>query len=206
MLFACKISPQIKEKITLNKNTNFFNDKRPKEESLKQEIDNFPNELLKFIPTNYSILDTLSGDLNLDKKMDYILVLKKEGEDTLSDVVNIPEKRPLLILLREESGKLKLVGRNDNTVYCFDCGGMMGDPYMGITIKNGYFSVEHYGGSGWRWRRIITYKFSKKKSEWFLHKDVSESFHATDPEKIEYKIRSKKDFGLVKFEDFDIYN
>jgi hypothetical protein len=180
-------------------------DNQPKREAFKQDIDNFPNELLEFVPTNFSVLDTISGDLNLDEINDYILVLKKNGEDSLSNVVDNPERRPLLILLRDKDNKLKLVRRNNNTVYCIDCGGMMGDPFMGITIKNGYFSVEHYGGSAWRWTRIITYKFSKQDNEWFLHNDGSESFHASEPEKIENKIRTTKDFGKIKFEEFDIY-
>ncbi|WP_133943908.1 hypothetical protein [Epilithonimonas xixisoli] len=176
-----------------------------KREPFKQVVDNLPNELLEFVPKNYSVLDTVSGDLNLDEINDYILVLKKNDEDTLSDVIDNPERRPLLILLRNKDNKLQLARKNNNTVYCIDCGGMMGDPFMGVTIKNGYFSVEHYGGSAWRWTRIITYKYSKQDNEWFLHKDGSESFHATEPEKVESKIKTTKDFGRVKFETFDIY-
>ena len=162
--------------------------------------------LSDFVPENYSILDTTSGDLNLDGINDFIVVLKKNGEDTLSDVIDNPERRPLLILLRDQNNKFTLTRRNNNTVYCFDCGGVMGDPFMGIIIKNGYFSVEHYGGSSWRWTRIITYKYSKQDKEWFLHKDGSESFHASEPQKVETKIKTTKDFGQIKFEEFDIYD
>lgn len=194
-----------KEK-TIKKDTTTTKTKNTlKRESFKQIVNDLPNELSEFVPTNYSVLDTVSGDLNLDEIKDYIIVLKKNGEDTLSDVVDNPERRPLLILLRDQNNKLQLKRRNDNTVYCIDCGGMMGDPYNGITIKNGYFSVEHYGGSAWRWTRIITYKYSKLDEEWFLHKDGSETFHASEPEKIESKIQTTKDFGKVKFQDFDIY-
>jgi hypothetical protein len=161
--------------------------------------------LLTFVPKDYTILDTVTGNLNLDKYPDMILVLKKNGEEKTSDVVNHPEKRPLLILVGQPDGTFKLVARNDNTVYCIDCGGMMGDPYQGITIKNGYFSVEHYGGSAWRWTRTITYKYSKVKNYWFLHKDGSESFHASEPEKVKSKTRTIKNFGKVAFDKFDIY-
>jgi len=143
--------------------------------------------------------------LNLDNINDYILILKRNGEDTLSDVVKHPEPRPLLILLRDKNNKLQFAKSNDNTVYCFDCGGAMGDPYTGLAIKDGYFSVEHYGGSAWRWSRIITYKFSTKDNEWYLHKDGYESFNANDPEEVEKNIKTTKDFGVVKFENFDIY-
>jgi hypothetical protein len=176
-----------------------------RKESFKEEVKNLPDEILQFVPIDYAVLDTASGDLNLDTYKDLILVLRRNGEDTLSDVVDHPEKRPLLILLRDADSKLALAAKNDNTVYCIDCGGMMGDPYMGLTIKNGYFSVEHYGGSAWRWSRIITYKYSKEKKEWFLHKDGSESFNAGEPEKVKHKTRTTKDFGKVAFADFDIY-
>lgn len=85
----------------------------------------------------------------------------------------------------------------DYILYC--------DPFVGATIKNGYFSLEHYGGSAWRWVRTITYKYSKGDHEWFLYKDVSENFHASDPEKIESKINTAKVFGNVSFEEFNIY-
>ncbi|MCZ8169235.1 hypothetical protein [Flavobacterium sp.] len=176
-----------------------------KNESCKGKIDNIQNELESFVPKDYSILDTLSGDLNLDNIKDYILVLKKKGEETSSNVIDSPARRPLLLLLRDVNNKLQLARKNNNTVFCVDCGGMMGDPYMGLTIKNGYFSVEHYGGSAWRWTRIITFKYSKKENEWFLHKDGSQSFHATEPEKVESTMKTRKDIGRIKFEDFDIY-
>ncbi len=167
-----------------------------------QEIDHL---LAEFIPTDYSILKKASGDLNLDGIQDYLVVLKKDGEESSSDVVEHPEKRPLLIVLGNESNRFKVARTNENTVYCVDCGGMMGDPFIGLTIKNGYFSVEHYGGSSWRWTRIITYKYSDKEKEWFLHRDGSESFNTSDIETITYTTRTTKDFGKVKFQDFDIY-
>ena len=88
-----------------------------KTEPFSQEVNNLPNELLEFVPKNYSILDTVSGDINLDEINDYILVLKKNGEDTLSDVIDTPERRPLLILLRNKHNKLQLARKNNNTVF-----------------------------------------------------------------------------------------
>jgi len=158
-----------------------------------------------FIPKGYSILDTATGDLNRDPYPDMIMVLKKGGEDTSSDVTEHPEKRPLLILITQPDGHLKLAAKSDNAVYCIDCGGMMGDPFTQIVIKNGYFSVEHYGGSSWRWSRTTTFHYSSADSCWYLHKDVSESFNASQPEKIDRKISTPKNFGKVPFDKFDIY-
>lgn len=163
------------------------------------------NRISKFFSDDYSVLDSVSGNLNLDKHNDLILILKKKNEEKTSDVIDNPEKRPLLILIGKDNGGYELAAKSNSTVYCFDCGGMMGDPYQGITIKNGYFSVEHYGGSAWRWSRIVTYKYYKADNHWFLHRDGGESFHASEPEKSESNMRTKKDFGKVKFEDFDIF-
>lgn len=207
ILFSCKQKPNQQKLSAVNKDQTpiVLVNSTNQEGSFKQDINNLSKDLSEFVPKNYSVLDTVSGDLNIDQIKDYILVLSKNGEDTLSDEIEDYEKRPLLILLGTPKNKLQLARRNDNTVYCFNCGGVMGDPYVGITIKNGYFSVEHYGGSAWRWTRIITYKYSKQDQEWFLHKDGSESFHAMEPDKVESKIKTIKDFGKVKFSDFDIY-
>lgn len=205
-LISCNQNSRHKKTTNINiDTTNTKIEHEPRRESFKDGIDNLPNKLLQFVPDNYSVLDTAIGDLNLDGINDYVIVLNKNGEDTLSNVVNNPERRPLLIILCNQNNELYLARRNDNTVYCIDCGGMMGDPFEGITIKDGYFSIEHYGGSAWRWTRIITYKYSKQDQEWYLYKDGSESFHATKPGKVESKIETTKDFGKVNFQNYDIY-
>jgi hypothetical protein len=165
---------------------------------------NVPKELAAFIPAGYSLLDSASGDLDLDKLKDFILVIKKKGEDTLATDTAMSPGRPLLILTGVAGGGFLLKARNDKTVLCFNCGGVLGDPFMGVVIKNGYFSVEHYGGSSWRWTRIITYKYSTADDRWYLFKDGHEYFHAAQPDSVERTILTAKDFGRVAFEDFDI--
>lgn len=160
----------------------------------------------KFIPEGYTLLDSATGDLNLDPYPDILLVLKKSGEDSISNVVDYTVKRPLLILIGQADKQFKLSARNDNAVYCVNCGGMMGDPYMGIVIKKGYFSIEHYGGSAWRWTRIITFKYSTADKNWYLHKDGGVYYHTTEPDKMETNIKTTKEFGKIAFDKFDIYS
>jgi hypothetical protein len=110
-----------------------------------------------------------------------------------------------LILLGQADKTYKLAARNDNTVYCVDCGGAFGDPFDGISIANGNFSINHYGGSSWRWTRFITYKYSPADKNWYLFRDGGDSFHASEPEKVKTTIKTVKNFGKVAFEKFDIY-
>lgn len=164
-----------------------------------------PEKLKEFVPAGYSFLGGEKGNLNLDKYPDIVLVLKKDNEKETSDVINRPEKRPLLILLGQPNQTYKLAARNDNTVYCVDCGGVFGDPFDGISIANGNFSINHYGGSAWRWTRIVTYKYSPADKSWYLFRDGSDSFHASEPDKVKTTIKTAKNFGKVPFEKFDIY-
>jgi hypothetical protein len=164
-----------------------------------------PGNLKQFVLKGYDVLDISKGDLNRDDYPDAIMVLAKLGEKKTSDVLTHPEKRPLLVLIGQANKSYKLAARSDNAVYCVDCGGQMGDPYTGITVKNGYFSVEHYGGSGWRWTRIITFKYSAADNNWLLHKDGGERFHAITHEEVKTPVLTVKDFGKVPFEKFDIY-
>ncbi|GGH77974.1 hypothetical protein HNQ91_003984 [Filimonas zeae] len=177
-----------------------------KHEAFNEDIDDLPPAIAQFVPGGYTAIDTATGDLNLDSWPDMILVLKKNGEDTTSDVSEHPEKRPLLILTGKADNTWQIAARNDNVVLCIDCGGAMGDPFMKVVIKNGYFSIEHYGGSAWRWGRVTTFRYAPADAYWYLYKEGSESFHATtDPNKVTTTIKTTKDFGKVRFDEYDTY-
>ncbi len=163
------------------------------------------SQLAQYIPEGYLLLDSASGDLNRDQYTDMILVLKKPDEEKTSDVSEHPTLRPLLLLIGQPSHTYKVVARNDKVVECVDCGGMMGDPFQRVVIKKGYFSIEHYGGSAWRWSATTTFKYSPVVSDWHLYKQGYESFHASEPEKVKTTIETAKDFGKVLFSEYDTY-
>ena len=142
------------------------------------------------------MLDYITGDLTGDNKTDAILILKQQGEDTLSAGKSI---RPFLILIRQANGKLKQQKRNDNVVLCRQCGGVFGDPYDNTTIAGNNFTIEFYGGSSWRWG--CSYKFSYKpaKLNWWLVNEKQVSFQSGDPETTtkEVTIEEKELMGVT---------
>lgn len=167
---------------------------------------NFPEVIRRdsiYIPATYEMLDSISGDLNRDSYKDLLIIFKNADEEDLSETSDEPIDRPLLIYLRDSLNNYHLITQNNKVVLCYSCGGVFGDPYNGMAVKNGYFTIEHYGGSAWRWTRYITFKYSESDSTWYLHKDGGESFHASDPDNTEINIKTVKDFGIVKFEDFE---
>ena len=156
-----------------------------------------PQTLGFFIPADFSILDSASGDINKDGKKDLLLILKNSQEENIGDTL-----RPLLVLLGAGKESFELAARNDSVVLCKACGGVFGDPYAGITVKNSFFSIEHYGGSNLRWTRIITFRYDVKTRQIYLHRDAGESFHVEDPEKTKPYTYTKEDYGKLLFSKY----
>jgi hypothetical protein len=156
--------------------------------------------LKKFIPAGFTILASASGDINKDGIKDRVLILRNHYENLNPDTA-----RPLLLLQGNGAGQYKLIARNDSVTLCMGCGGVHGDPYQGITIKNGYFSIKHFGGSGWRWTRIITFKFNPKTKLFYLHRDAGESWYISEPDKKTPDLFNEEDFDKLTFDKFS-YN
>lgn len=162
-------------------------------------------DIHSLVPPGYAVLDTVTGDLNSDAHLDLIVVYKQSNEEEISDVVDYPGKRLLVIYTGIGEGAFELAARNENVVLCYDCGGIMGDPYRAVVARDGYFTVEHYGGSAWRWTRLITFKYSIQEKRWLLHKDGGESYHASEPENSTSHVKTVQDFGIIPFEKYDVY-
>lgn len=165
--------------------------------SFNKQLSAQSSSLQSFIPAGYSILDSAAGDFNKDRLKDYILILKVNEEENDADTT-----RPLLLLMGMADNQYQLAARNDSVVLCKGCGGVFGDPYAGITIKNNFFSIEHYGGSNWRWTRIITFRYDANTKQFILHRDAGESFHTSDPDKKKLDIHNKEDFGKLFFTEY----
>jgi len=160
-----------------------------------------PQKISKFIPTGYALIDTAMGDLNLDKYRDIILVLKTIGEDTAMDATEY--KRPLLLLLGHADKTFTIAARNDNVVYCYQCGGVFGDPYSGVEIRKGFFTVHHFGGSNDRWSNDISFQYSTTGKAWYLYKIVDKGWNVFSMDKVETRVQTRKNFGVVSFEKYN---
>ncbi|HEX8326662.1 MAG TPA: hypothetical protein VF629_03915 [Hymenobacter sp.] len=171
----------------------------------RDPVPTLPAAIRRALPAGYAVLDAAQGDLNRDARPDWLVVLNKPNEAKTSDVGDHPTKRPLLLFVGGAGGTYALAVRTDNAVYCVDCGGMMGDPFMGLAIKQGYFTVEHYGGSAERWTRYVTFRYDPTARTWLLHRDGRERFHVLNPEQGTTTATTAKEFGRVPLATFDIY-
>jgi len=165
-----------------------------------------PAEVAPFVEGGTKAIALEAADLNGDGRQDFVLVLEKENPQ--SDENDFPvNQRPLLILLRGADGKLSLAKRNERVVMCSKCGGVFGDPFEGVIAKRNTFSVEHYGGSAWRWKYSYKFNYSRIDKTWQLVRVEELDYHTSDPDKVKTKIRTPpRDFGKIDVSDFDPEN
>jgi hypothetical protein len=132
--------------------------------------------IIDFVPAGYDTIATATGDLNKDSVSDYVLVLKSKVEDNFDYSTGNADSIPprLLIVLFKTANGYQLAGKTDKLIMCKDCGGVMGDPFAGVTIVKGVLAVEHYGGSAWRWS--YTHKFRYQQKDFYLIGETNHSY------------------------------
>jgi hypothetical protein len=88
---------------------------------------------------------------------------------------------------------------------CSRCGGVWGDPFEGVTAESGRFTVEHYGGSAWRWRVDFTFAYSRRDRAWQLVRVHQLNYHTSDPEATTKRreLRPPRDYGKIDLRAFD---
>ena len=162
-----------------------------------------PAEIKPFVEKNSKPIALESADLNGDGMKDFILVLEREKPEMDND--DLPKnQRPLLILMRGTDKKLTEAKRNEQIVMCSACGGVFGDPFEGVTVGAKIFTVNHYGGSNWRWTANYKFNYSRIDKTWQLVLVDKSSFHTSEPDKVERKMmKPTKDFGKVDIADFN---
>ena len=196
-----------------NDTTTVAKRKENKYMSFIDPIKSLPEAVLKLIPDGYLVLDTAIGDLDLDGTNDMLLVVKNKFEDTLTYPNDSPQfARPLLILIGKPDGTYSLAKRNDSVIMAINSSGFaQSDPFTGLKIKNGFFSVEHGVSEGpQHWELVTTFKYDKEQREWFLFKEGNVDYEMNDSQdpdadamkKVYDKVKTKKDFGVVPFEKY----
>lgn len=116
-----------------------------------------------FVPKGWFIKDSTKGDFNNDKLEDVVLVLANDKEEAENNY-DYECARPILILQKTKTGYL-LSAFSKKGVLCKNCGGVFGDPFESISLKNNVLNINHYGGSAWRWTKNLTFRFQNKKWE-----------------------------------------
>lgn len=140
---------------------------------------NLPPSITPLLPKGFVVFTFLAGDLNNDKKPDYLVVVHKADEEQIAQQTETAPRRPLLVFIQNTDGSYRLAARNDAVVYAINEGGQC-DPFMdgedGLAIKGAYFTVQNGVACGQHWTDFITFKYSPTLNNWVFHKRIFENW------------------------------
>lgn len=105
------------------------------------------------IPDNYSVVDSVSGDLDKDSIAELVVAYNMGPEN---DINGVPRE---LIIYKLKNNKWIEWKKSDQALYGSRDGGMMGDPFGEIEIKKGILLISQNGGSSWKWGFTDKYRF-----------------------------------------------
>lgn len=161
------------------------------------ETEEWSETPMDFTPEGYVLYKTYKGDLNGDDYEDVVAVFNAVDSD--DDMRN----RAVMLLTTDADGQLTMAALNKGGALCSECGGVMGDPFVAVVIKNRYFTIEHFGGSRQKWTDDPTFKYNEEDGKWYLHQHSKAVHDGLDPENgSSSTILTTKDFGKVSFEEF----
>jgi hypothetical protein len=163
-------------------------------------------EIKPFLKENEYIITYASGDFNGDKLLDAVIVVGNENERRINRSDSLKLKRNLIILQRNENGKLLKTLENNDVVYCYSCYSPFGSPLASVVFKGNTFSVEHEAGKINRWTRIITFEYNIEMQLWWLIKDASSTYNLSTKNNIKSVVKTQDDFGFIYFEYFDAFS
>src|SRR6478735_1650075 len=161
----------------------------------------FHCDIKPMIPGGYELLDSTTGDLNLDEYRDCILVLKNKNEET--DTTGESNKRLMMLVLGKADGTCVFKEKSFNIIWPLGAGGGFREAYTDVVIAKGAFMVEHQGGNHNRYTLYTYFNYDSLKDTWYLEETKSIGIDINDLEAGEEVYRETvKDFGSVKFEDY----
>ncbi len=108
------------------------------------------------IPPKYSIVDSVSGDLDKDGVRELVVAYNTQPVDSSDLYDNIPRE---LIIYKLHGNIWQAWKRSSQALLGSQDGGMMGDPFGELKIKSNILYISHSGGSGWKWGYTDKYRF-----------------------------------------------
>jgi hypothetical protein len=105
------------------------------------------------VPENYTVLDSVYGDLDKDS-INELVVAYNIGEE--SEYEGVPRE---LVIYKLENNQWVEWKKSRQALLGSQDGGMMGDPYEQMIVKNGILIIKESGGSSWKWASVDKYRF-----------------------------------------------
>jgi hypothetical protein len=123
-----------------------------------------------FIPIRWKLKDTVSGDFNLDKQKNLVMVIECKDSLSFEDTTcfsNEPFYPRMLIIVNKQKGEDYKISVVATKMFGICNWGIQGtDPYVGLSKRGNTFVVEFSDGG--TLRNVWTYYFMFQNGDWFL--------------------------------------
>ena len=147
------------------------------------------------VPSGFKKLGEATGNLDDDPTPERVVVYDTEVETQMGT------QRQIYVYQAGEK-EWKLWHKSTGAVLPSQHGGMMGDPFDGITIERGAIVINHFGGSRQKWH--YTHRFRHQGGGWEL---IGATIHYGAPcdywEDLDYNLSTGKALYTKEVEDCD---
>ncbi|MFC7347167.1 hypothetical protein ACFQO9_10605 [Chryseobacterium zhengzhouense] len=144
------------------KNDSYLKDKKRaiESESYLAEITLKESENIKdFTPEYWELKQIAYGNLDEDDTEEAAAVYEMPNIDR-------EDAEQVLAIYKKENGKWKITHQTSAPLLSSQSGGMMGNPFHGISISKKCIVIKHFGGSRDKWEYTHRYRF--QNSDWYL--------------------------------------
>ncbi len=108
-------------------------------------------------PFGYSLLQNIKGNLDADLSNEMVIIYNTNVNDEDG------AKRVLKIFNKVDSNWVEMAVCTE-CILSSESGGVLGDPFRSVSIKNGVLFIEHFGGSKIEWQYTHKYKLDDKQT------------------------------------------
>lgn len=127
------------------------------------------NNINDFLKEGQVLLQDVEGDVDQDGIPDKVAVI--DNPPSAAQKEELSASRTLMIFQGNPQGQYRLAASSDQVVLCAACGGVLGDPFRTLTIKESTIDINQEGGSRERWTRSTAIAWNPTLSDWVLVKD-----------------------------------
>lgn len=113
---------------------------------------------------NWQLLQEVTGDLDKDNIPEKVVVYTTTDLD--KDELGLVRE---LQILKKTGEKWRIWKTSRNVVLPSEGGGMMGDPFQEIEIRNGILLITNAGGSSWKWGYTDKFRYQNGYFELIGH-------------------------------------
>ncbi|HNS12199.1 MAG TPA: hypothetical protein PKM97_06255 [Bacteroidia bacterium] len=164
----------------------------PEPFELFPEITSSGESIQSFIPQGWSLRDSSSGLLDDDELLDFAIVIQLDdtlllskilGDDTMTE-----EYRPriLMILSKTADNTFRKSCQSNQAILAENEGGMLGDPFQSLEIKNHELSFSFKGGAAVEWG--LAYHFRYSDGAFYLFQALSNGKGQGETYQYEYNL------------------